>query len=511
MIRKSFTREQRQESMRFVIPMKSLLLMRSFPMNSRLTATALLLVFWGVFSNAYGSADRDIIILEKEIPFAEQLKKSNTVYVIQYDFDLNDAEGKRPVKIPKNCKLEFRDGSLKNGVIQGDDLFFEGNYDKRIFVTIKGRNITPNFRLYYTDFLCNQLSSAYANSILMEDAKISKIVQLHSGLSSLHNNRLTIDSTACAFIYDDGVFIKNICLDKTIGSKIGQRFAIESRLGNSNILIDSCYVTGAFRFANDHNIKNCHNLTISNCIIECDFTNIKKRPSGDIQKDIITVRGMSDVYILNNKITGINVHRFWKSTGLIQPDGQIFNNPTNILFYGNDITCESTDGYGKQVFDFFAGSLNVSICSNTITCSGYTIVFEDKTATGYENEVGTILFSSIPSSKVFIMNNTLSVRGGRAFRYSLGGRNDEVFISNNFMKAQNPVGVFGLIENASTSIIHNTFENMSSIKIRSVPDIIFSNNNLDGKVIYENVSSYRTINNTGHFIFKNGEASQTSN
>ena len=443
------------------------------------------------------------IIIKKDIPFAEQLKKVNTIYVICDDIDLDDRKGNNPVQIPKNCKLEFRGGSLNNGVIQGDDLFFDGNYDKRIYVTIKGKNNTPDFRLYNTEFLCNQLSSAYANCILMEDAYLSENVQLHSGLSSMHNNRLTIDSSACVSIFDDGIYIRNIGLYKNVGSKLGQRFAIDSKQGKSNILIDSCYITGAIRFANDKGVKNCRNLTISNSVIDCDFTKVHKRPSGDFQKDIITIRGMRDVFVYNNKIRGVNVHRFWKSTGLVQSDSIITNHPSNICIHNNEIECKSIDGNGKQLFDFFAGTKNVSICSNSITCSGYTIVFEDKTATRFEDEIESKISSQVSNSIIYIMNNTLKVKEGRVFRYSLGSDKNEVFIINNYISILNPIGVSGMIDKASASVLHNTFENMSSIKISNTKKLYLSFNSMDGILYFENVSMPIVKHNKGHFICSN--------
>lgn len=55
------------------------------------------------------------VILTKGKGFAEQLVKGNTIYIIQYDFDLNGES----VTIPANCILEFDGGSLSNGTIQG--------------------------------------------------------------------------------------------------------------------------------------------------------------------------------------------------------------------------------------------------------------------------------------------------------------------------------------------------------------------------------------------------------
>ena len=57
------------------------------------------------------------IILRRNHTFAEQLTQTNTIYIIQYDFDLNGAT----VTIPENCVLQFEGGSLSNGTLIGQN------------------------------------------------------------------------------------------------------------------------------------------------------------------------------------------------------------------------------------------------------------------------------------------------------------------------------------------------------------------------------------------------------
>lgn len=53
------------------------------------------------------------VILRQNKDFVEQVTKTNTIYEIRYDFDLNGAE----ITIPENCVLKFNGGSLNNGTI----------------------------------------------------------------------------------------------------------------------------------------------------------------------------------------------------------------------------------------------------------------------------------------------------------------------------------------------------------------------------------------------------------
>lgn len=51
----------------------------------------------------------------KNILEQDMMLKSNTIYIIQYDFDLDEKE----ITVPNNCVLDFQGGSLNNGTIKG--------------------------------------------------------------------------------------------------------------------------------------------------------------------------------------------------------------------------------------------------------------------------------------------------------------------------------------------------------------------------------------------------------
>lgn len=58
------------------------------------------------------------------------INQPNTIYVIQYDFDLNAAT----ITIPSNCVLEFEGGSINNGTIVGNNTYVSNPSDiKNIF------------------------------------------------------------------------------------------------------------------------------------------------------------------------------------------------------------------------------------------------------------------------------------------------------------------------------------------------------------------------------------------
>lgn len=65
----------------------------------------------------------------KNILTQSMINKPNTVYIIQYDYDLNDPNGENPIIIPENCVLEFDGGSLSNGTLVGNGTGLKGGYN----------------------------------------------------------------------------------------------------------------------------------------------------------------------------------------------------------------------------------------------------------------------------------------------------------------------------------------------------------------------------------------------
>lgn len=59
---------------------------------------------------------RKNIVGGKNVLTQDMISKPNTIYIIQYDYDLNDAK----IVIPENSVLDFQGGSLNNGIIIGN-------------------------------------------------------------------------------------------------------------------------------------------------------------------------------------------------------------------------------------------------------------------------------------------------------------------------------------------------------------------------------------------------------
>lgn len=57
------------------------------------------------------------LMVYKNLLTQGMLNKENTIYIIQYDYDLNG----QIIRVPKNCVLDFQGGSFRNGTIVGSD------------------------------------------------------------------------------------------------------------------------------------------------------------------------------------------------------------------------------------------------------------------------------------------------------------------------------------------------------------------------------------------------------
>ena len=112
-------------------------------------------------NNQIQLADRDstngmgYVILRKNKTFAEQVTKTNTIYEIRYNYDLNSST----VTIPNDCILKFNGGSLSNGtIILSNNLILPYGLDikTQITATILG-NYKDGQVIYNKDTLSREL------------------------------------------------------------------------------------------------------------------------------------------------------------------------------------------------------------------------------------------------------------------------------------------------------------------------------------------------------------------
>lgn len=72
--------------------------------------------------------------VDKNVLTQAYMSEANFIYIIQYDFDLNGAT----INIPSGCVIEFRGGSIKNGVLNGTNTLFRGLTDDCLLCDFAG-------------------------------------------------------------------------------------------------------------------------------------------------------------------------------------------------------------------------------------------------------------------------------------------------------------------------------------------------------------------------------------
>lgn len=86
---------------------------------------------------------RKNIVGDKNVLTQAMINKANTIYVIQYDYDLKEAS----INIPENCVLQFDGGSLSNGTIVGNNTKIKDDFVKN---NIHSDNVSKGERMYVT-------------------------------------------------------------------------------------------------------------------------------------------------------------------------------------------------------------------------------------------------------------------------------------------------------------------------------------------------------------------------
>lgn len=87
---------------------------------------------------------RKNIVGDKNVLTQAMINKANTIYVIQYDYDLKEAS----INIPENCVLQFDGGSLSNGTIHGSLTKISNDSNAKIFDSISFTGTFSVIKIY---------------------------------------------------------------------------------------------------------------------------------------------------------------------------------------------------------------------------------------------------------------------------------------------------------------------------------------------------------------------------
>ena len=403
--------------------------------------------------------ESDCVVLNRKIGFSEQLTKTNTIYIIRHDFDINDSQGKKPVNIPVGCTLRFEGGSLSNGIITGNNTAIEAG-TQEIFkdnIIIAGSWSVVEA---YPEWFGAKGDGIYDDAIAINHCLSFSTNAESKPIKILFTKpRYIVDKTICfsgkSHVYFEG-FAKN-CIKKAKGSL----YNMFDGAGCKSIKISDLTLDGSLDDWNREipNTPNWSNKTFNACIIGASNTT-------DFVLDNCVIKNFYYGVYLGGANNYNRAFDKQKNTDHITI--------TNCVFEANKKACIDTyNRYGLFI------SNNLFKDNGNITIHVEPTIYEDLSA---PYDTSDILTSKYPvdgvniSSNTFIWNNTSHI-GIKLYRgvYAVNVTNNHFIngsaaviadgtkmfnISNNTVKNGAGISVFGKI--GTGTIYGNILINVTS-------------------------------------------------
>lgn len=205
--------------------------------------------------------------INKNILTQDMIKKTNTRYIIQYDYDLNE----KTITIPEGCVLQFEGGSLSNGTLVGNNTNIIAT--NKIFnsVIINGTYNISNIYLSWFDTSRDQDSlESLINCINLSNGSVITTVNLDKEISI----KLTSSKTYVP-VFSNSIIKGGII--HLITDNLSTTYCIfETRYGNDNIIFDGLVLYGDGKTNNNNSnpgiqyghgirINGGTNIIIQNC------------------------------------------------------------------------------------------------------------------------------------------------------------------------------------------------------------------------------------------------------
>lgn len=272
----------------------------------------------------------------KNILTQDMINSENTIYHIQYDYDLNS----ETIIIPNNCTLQFDGGSFNNGTISFNNTTIENKNMNSIFNNSIINGVITN-NVIYVKWFANNLSNInniiQSNTTYIFDSEytydISNQIQTinesteYAIFNIINKENIIFDCNNAKFIYNHtdinvykngGIFYINSCSNITIKNIIcdgnfnpldkeenNNRIFICRNIGNSeNIVIDNfniIHFTGTIYSGTYLTSENSSNIKYQGYI-----NNLTVNGYAEYVKYVIAVEGC---YNLISNIKVINAHR----------------------------------------------------------------------------------------------------------------------------------------------------------------------------------------------------------
>ena len=410
------------------------------------------------------------------------ISNANTIYHIQYDYDLNGAT----ITLPANCVLDFNGGVFKNGKINLNGAIVQQGTDEFLDVETAGNfgNTLLDVKSDYAESHINSMTKGSQVNLYC-DVNLINTLALRCNINGFDKPKIVMPSKRQAVnvlnadVKIVGVVVKNT--RKEINT-VNFPICIYSQYA-TNFTLDYCdVIDGAIYIDNTLDIR-IENVNITNCHIDIDFSHVKQDTY--TQHDALSFYGVQGLNIDNNKIKCKDVNRLVK---ISKDTGKPISSNTiskNIKFRNNDVIVDSING--KQLFDLYIGTKNIDVDFNRFDIKGHNMLVENKTGIDTDiNEIDQSFFTNNivnhdfclflwqlkPSSTWTVRKNQINLNSSKKTTIRIEQDVNMTFTRNNDIFAE---GLNLVINDNSFNVVSDIDLELNFIKLKNVSNCIVDN------------------------------------
>lgn len=388
------------------------------------------------------------------------LSKENTIYIIQYDYNLNG----QTITIPSGCVLLFEGGSISNGVVKFNNTLLEGgiNIDCTILGNLLNQEIKASWFVVQGSDISSILNITGVSRVIIDiPSVIEKAIIINEYKELIFNSKVisTVPKSTSEILFtlNKGGIIEGLdidiqnelhivvnCSTNTIihNCKINylfndgdgtQHYAINVPENSKTVLIDNCEISGYknLRIKTDTFIgvrvsEKTSNININGLYIH-DIKVLTPDVFGDVNGVIRGVFWWSSTSTDNIEVSsGTITNSIFQELTTINDLGEsIIGDADSIFMYSplggepnNGITnviisnCTIVNG-GKRAFKIYSNGIKIKDCFITLSKSVLEMMLCQATNLTIENVVADIegVCASFSNSKNIVFNNFKEIGG----------------------------------------------------------------------------------------------------
>ena len=390
----------------------------------------------------------------------QMISKENTIYIIQYDYNLNG----QTITIPSGCVLLFEGGSISNGVVKFNNTLLEGgiNIDCTILGSLLNQEIKASWFVVQGSDISSILNITGVSRVIIDiPSVIEKAIIINEYKELIFNSKVisTVPKSTSEILFtlNKGGIIEGLdidiqnelhivvnCSTNTIihNCKINylfndgdgtQHYAINVPENSKTVLIDNCEISGYknLRIKTDTFIgvrvsEKTSNININGLHIH-DIKVLTPDVFGDVNGVIRGVFWWSSTSTDNIEVSsGTITNSIFQELTTINDLGEsIIGDADSIFMYSplggepnNGITnviisnCTIVNG-GKRAFKIYSNGIKIKDCFITLSKSVLEMMLCQATNLTIENVVADIegVCASFSNSKNIVFNNFKEIGG----------------------------------------------------------------------------------------------------